>query len=158
MSYMYVPLINRPTRVSPYSATLIDNIFTNAIDLVESNNCNNGILFNDLKDHFPVFHIQLRPLKTISSHEIYTKRIINTDTFKNLKQDLASQNWDEVMSSDDINEGYNKFLDIILNSYQQNIPTKILKIKNNKKPWITNGLLVSIRKKKIICAIFEKSL
>ena len=61
------------------------------------------------------------------------------------------------MSSDDINEGYNKFLDIILNSYQQNIPTKIFKIKNNKKPWITNGLLVSIRKK-IICAIFEKSL
>ena len=69
-------------------------------------------------------------------------------SYINLKQDLASQNWDEVMSSDDINEGYNKFLDIILNSYQQNIPTKILKIKNNKKPWITNGLLVSIRKKK----------
>ena len=83
MSYMYVPLINRPTRVSPYSATLIDNTFTNAIDLVESNNCNNGILFNDLTDHFPVFHIQLRPLKSIISHEIYTKRIINTDTLKN---------------------------------------------------------------------------
>ena len=43
MSYMYVPLINSPTRVSPYSATLIDNIFTNAIDLVESNNYSNGI-------------------------------------------------------------------------------------------------------------------
>ena len=28
----YIPLINRPTRISETNATLIDNIFTNSLD------------------------------------------------------------------------------------------------------------------------------
>ena len=30
-SHSFIPLIDRPTRINPYSATLIDNIYTNTI-------------------------------------------------------------------------------------------------------------------------------
>ena len=50
-SYMFIPLINRPTRLTSHSATLIDNIFTN----YPSQNTANGIILNDMSDHLPIF-------------------------------------------------------------------------------------------------------
>ena len=51
-SFNYIPLITKPTRVGPSSATLIDNIFTNNIT---SDKLVPGILYTDISDHFPVF-------------------------------------------------------------------------------------------------------
>ena len=53
----FYPVINKPTRITASTATIIDNIFINDIDI----NCINGILINDLSDHLPVF--QVLPLK-----------------------------------------------------------------------------------------------
>ncbi len=50
-----VPNISKPTRVTRSSASLIDNIFTN--DLFDTDKILNGILYTDISDHFPVFHI-----------------------------------------------------------------------------------------------------
>ena len=45
------PLICKPSRITEYSATLIDNIFTNDL-----NNCFlNCLLINDINDHLPIF-------------------------------------------------------------------------------------------------------
>ena len=50
-SHFLYPLISRPNRLTWYSATLIDNIFTNNI----SASCDNGLIINDLSDHLPIF-------------------------------------------------------------------------------------------------------
>ena len=50
-SHAFLPLISNPTRLTSYSATLIDNIFTN--NLVPS--VFSGIILNDLSDHLPAF-------------------------------------------------------------------------------------------------------
>ena len=50
-SHMLIPLITKPTRVTSHSATLIDNIFTNCFQ----QNTLNGLIPNDISDHFPVF-------------------------------------------------------------------------------------------------------
>ena len=54
-SHAFLPLINRPTRITQNSATIINNIFTNNIG--ESECGHNGILVTDISDHFPIFHI-----------------------------------------------------------------------------------------------------
>ncbi len=48
---MFIPLINRPKRLTSHSAILIDNIFTS----FSSQTTDNGIILNDLSDHLPVF-------------------------------------------------------------------------------------------------------
>ena len=53
-SHFLYPLISRPTRLTSYSATLIDNIFTNNISAVSAL-CDNGLIINDLSDHLPIF-------------------------------------------------------------------------------------------------------
>ena len=50
-SHFLCPLISRPTRLTSYSATLIDNIFTNNI----SASGDNRLIINDLSDHLPIF-------------------------------------------------------------------------------------------------------
>ncbi len=47
------PLIAKPERITKDIVTLIDNIFTNAID----KRTINWIIINDITDHFPVFSL-----------------------------------------------------------------------------------------------------
>ena len=51
-SYSFNPLHSVPTRVTPSSTSLIDNIFTN-----DSQEFLSGVLIFDISDHFPVFTI-----------------------------------------------------------------------------------------------------
>ena len=55
ISKNFLPIINRPTgpctRVTPHSCTLIDNIFCNRVDEVESS----GVITTNISDHYPVF-------------------------------------------------------------------------------------------------------
>ena len=50
-SFALIPLISNPMCLTSYSATLIDNIFTNNL----SQNVLNGVVLNDLSDRLPVF-------------------------------------------------------------------------------------------------------
>ena len=47
------PLIERPSRITNHSSTLIDNIFTNAKEYTNVS----GLLVNDITDHLPIFCI-----------------------------------------------------------------------------------------------------
>ena len=49
------PLIDKPTRITAYSATLIDNISTNEID----NTISSGLLINDISDDLLIFAISI---------------------------------------------------------------------------------------------------
>ena len=50
LSNSFLPLIDKPTRITGKSATLIDNMYTN----FSTNNCRSGILCTDFSDHFPI--------------------------------------------------------------------------------------------------------
>ena len=54
-SYNVYPLITKPTRVTSSSATLIDHILSNNIDI--SSGHMQGILCTSMSDHFAIFHI-----------------------------------------------------------------------------------------------------
>ena len=51
--HMFCPTISKPTRITNYSATLIDNIITN----IHEYPIKSGILYNHIADHFPIFNI-----------------------------------------------------------------------------------------------------
>ena len=53
LSNSFLPLIDKPTRITGKSATLIDNFYTN----FSINNCHSVILCTDFSDHFPIFCI-----------------------------------------------------------------------------------------------------
>ena len=54
-SNSFIPLKNKPTRVTHKTATLIDNILTNVYK--NENKYLTGILITDISDHYIIFHI-----------------------------------------------------------------------------------------------------
>jgi exonuclease III len=50
-SHHFFPLITRPTRITPHSRTLIDNIFTNSL---RDSPRTAGAFITDITDHFPI--------------------------------------------------------------------------------------------------------
>ena len=50
----FIPLINRPTRVSAHTSPLTDNVFCNHYD--QSTNSEQGLILIAIPDHYPLYH------------------------------------------------------------------------------------------------------
>ena len=55
-TYALSPCISKPTRITPTSSTLIDNIFTNTIN----KDSLSGVFYYDISDHLPIFLISMQ--------------------------------------------------------------------------------------------------
>lgn len=144
------PLITRPSRITNHSATLIDNIFTNVLDI----DITSGLMINDISDHLPIFAIC--DWMHTSIHKPVTKifkRIRSENRLKDLEQELMKQNWNNVFTERDTNRAYEAFLDTLHSLYDKHCPVvKTLSKKNKnkeKRPWITKSLANACKKKKI---------
>ena len=78
--YSLVPTIIKPSRITADSATLINNIYINNLDIAE--NIIPGILYTDISDHLPVFIIQYSTNKiTRKKHYKWEYSLVNEDHF-----------------------------------------------------------------------------
>ena len=75
------PLINKPTRIANHSATLIDNIFSNAFRISH----NSGILLNDISDHLPIFAIREENLVICKDVPMVSYIKVRNKSKKNMK-------------------------------------------------------------------------
>ena len=115
------PLINRPTRLSNQHASIIDNIFTNAIN----KNINCGIIMDDISDHFPIFCIsELDVKKQLNNNNELFYRENTNDNIKKLNNFLTLQNWQTVYNANNVNESYNNFIEIFLHLYNISCPIR----------------------------------
>jgi len=141
----FIPLVLKPTRMTRTSATLIDHIYSN----FPNNNSKTGIIITDVSDHFGIYHITGNKSIQLPNKKV-GKRIFsdyNLNTFNHL---LDQCDFDTVMSNDNPDSAYNQFIDIYNIAFNKAFPMKIFK--PNKKyikrePWVTKGLLTSIRTK-----------
>ena len=154
-SHMFFPLITKPTRLTSHSATLLDNIFTNN----PTRKILNGILLNDISDHLPVFaYIYDGPL-LYNRFKKTIKRNFSESNLSKFQSFLAQTNWSNNLSKQDPNEAYNTFFAEYTKFYELCFPIITIKGNQRKKinnPWITKGLLKSIRKKNRLYKMFLK--
>ena len=80
-SNSFIPLINKPTRVTHKTATLIDNIFTNIYK--NENKYLTGILTTDISDHYIIFHIAPLQFREQKEHHQLI-RLINSSNLENI--------------------------------------------------------------------------
>ena len=146
------PVITKPSRITTDTATLIDNIYTNALE----KQITSGLLINDITDHLPVFAMFPHYLRNKSkpiNHSYVTTRRRTPDAINALKADLQMQTWSEVYTTIDPNESYNAFLSIIMHLYDKHCPLKKTLHTNKQKqekPWITRGLNNACKKKNLL--------
>ncbi|XP_065650433.1 MATH and LRR domain-containing protein PFE0570w-like [Hydra vulgaris] len=151
----FIPTINKPTRITKNSATLIDQIIINNFKNIK---VKTGIFVTDISDHFPVFIISQKSINKISEKKEIKKRIINntsTMTFMNL---LSTTNWETILKTKNAQEAYNIFHCIFQDHYNEAFPiiSKLIKTKSHQNPWITAGIIKSSQKKKRLYEKFIK--
>jgi len=149
-SHYFVPCIDRPTRITPNTATLIDNIFTNDITAAITS----GVIATDLSDHFPIFITRQnsRPNLNVPHKKVASRkyRQLFPNNINSLTNALSIVDWDFVKSNTDPDQAYDKFIDKITHLLNIHCPLKnVTTSKRNspKKPWVTKGLIKSMKTK-----------
>lgn len=145
-SHLGVPLINRPTRLTSSSATLIDHIYTNAIQLLENKSLS-GVLCVNISDHLPIFHLCNSQSNVTVKIQAKPRRVINTKTLNKLKTSLEKQDWSTVMQIENTHKAYNAFTNVFMKCYNECIPITEKCHNVRHKAWVTSALLNSIKRK-----------
>ena len=143
-SHNLLPVITKPTRITSHTATLIDHIYTNTANRLIS-----GVIPVDISDHLPIFCTVETSVKQQNGHfyfRDYSK--FNTESYI---QDICTVDWDVIFGqSNNLHEATDRTIGTIKSIVKKHAPLKQVsrnKQKQLQKPWITKGILKSIKTK-----------
>ena len=144
-SNSFFPLINKPTRITDTSATVLDHIWTN----IYNTPINTAILVDPISDHLPV--IQCTKLDHPINQDI--KSSVRTYSEKNLKRFqelLTSLDSKPIMESNTVDMAYNNFFSQYSTFFNNSFPSSpISKSKSCHKKWYNNKLFELNRNKQL---------
>ena len=137
-SNAFLTLITKPTRITPTSATLIDNIYSN--DIPDENTQMQGIIYTDISDHLPIFLLTKLNNNTKDDTIIKT-RLYNDQTIATFRCSVDKIVWDDVYECQDPEESYKMFLNKITQAYDKAFPlVKKKPEERNINPGLPKGL------------------
>jgi len=152
-----IPIINRPTRITNSSSSLIDNILTTDFF---NKSLKKGIIKTDVSDDFPIFFSISIDSKRVNNEKIeIKKRIYNNKNLISFKEQLSLIDWNHINFDSDINIIYSTFLKTFYEVYDVNFLLRkiILKTKDILSPWISKGLKKSSKMKQKLYVKYLKS-
>jgi len=139
----YTSLINKPTRVTENSETCIDHIHMKSKNSLQLNKYP-VILQTSITDHYATL-VGIELKSDISGQR--QKEITKVD-FEKLQELLSTQTWETIIEIKNSQEAYREFINKINECIRLATTTIKPNSKNSKlKPWITDGIVKSIRKR-----------
>jgi hypothetical protein len=143
----FLPNITLPTRVSDTTASLIDNFYCK----LNNKTTSSGILTHKISDHQPYFVTLLHKAQAHSKYKTVKVRTINQAAITAVGEDIRTAVRD-LNSSDNASpcENYSVVLATLQNSINEHLPIRTVKFnrhKHKKSPWITSGIIKSIRER-----------
>ena len=147
-SFSFIPTITLPTRLSRRSASLIDHIFfCNSKDDI----INGGIIVSNLSDHFMCFIcLDKRPTPvTMPKHvNFQVSDIQSINKFKSAMNNIDFLSMINTDLNTNPNVTYNVIHNCISQCLEKYLPHKSVKFnkyKHKLNPWISNGILKSLK-------------
>ena len=146
---LLIPYIISPTRVTHRSQTLIDNIFLNIIE--------KGIISGNITTTISDNYMQFVLFKNKTKSQANKKKAKFARNHKSLNKDLLEYDlrntkWDEILkvNTGNVDFSFESFLKTFIEILDKHAPYKKLSLQEVKlsyKPWITTGILNSIKNK-----------
>ena len=157
-SYLLIPAITLPTRVTNSSSTLIDNI------LISQRNfeIKSGNIICGISDHFAQFLVIEKYVSSSNNFaDVYRRNWSKFDQ-KDFIKDFENINWEHVLAinSGNVNLSFEKFYSTVDKLIDKHLPlTKLSKNKKRHqlKPWISTGLRKSIRKRDKFLSLYIRA-
>lgn len=156
LSHAFLPVINKPTRITEYSQTLIDNIFTNA-KLID---CSSLIICTDISDHFSICFRNCLKQANYHHDKVIYKRSFSDKAVDQFLVRLNDIDWNTPTFRENNNPNalYDLFISAISNVFEECFPVVKVNLTRKhtaRKPWITKGLVKSCIKKEKLYKSFK---
>jgi len=128
-------IINKPTRISQFSSTLIDVIFTSSPGHFESS----GTLLFTGSDHLMVYG-ELT-LRVFNSPHLVTLRSFGHCVEDDLLSDLRESHWSVMGMYNDIDDKWGYWKSLYLKIVNKHAPVLTFRKKRDPHPWVTSEIL-----------------
>jgi hypothetical protein len=132
------PLVNTPTRITMYSKTLLDNVFTDQGE----ENTNTTVFDTGLSDHLAIVSTFKVHRKTILPKPVNYRRFFVDDNVNYFRLLLSQQHWDGVKVSNSLNDNFNYFYSRYMHCFDIAFPIEPERSKSNgRKNWLTPEII-----------------
>ena len=146
-------LINKPTRSTLNTDTIIDLIFVKADHIMLS-----GTLHCGISDHNIIFLVKKKIAPKSESTCFEGRSYRNLDTcIAKLQEDLTNLNWSPFYDCVDPSVCWDIMLKNITTVADRQCPLKKIKIKKIKLPWVNHGILETINDRGNALKPFERT-
>ena len=155
LEHGFHPSITEPTRITNANKpSLVDNIFANTLDNPVSGNILEQISYDHLPNFVILDHTKNTKAKDILKRD---KRNFNVAKFE---EDLMRDDFLlKIINSPDTNTAYDTYLEKYCTLLDKHAPLKKpskKQIKRQNKPWITQGIIKSVGKKRSLFVKLKK--
>ena len=138
-------LVTKPTRITQYSSTLIDHVYTTNPENISE--C--YVPSYSISDHFPVCFSRKTNCKISKNEHITTtyrsfKNFNETHFFQDLATDLGS--FSDILVDSDINEACFAWIKTIQHQLDHHAPVKSRRVKHKRLPEWSNQEILTTRK------------
>ena len=152
-SYLFMSVINKPTRVIRTSATIIDHIWTNNVD----NYLTSGVIYSSISDHFPIFGSFSVANNNSSNTITFSSRKITDEAMQAFKEELRIIDWNDTINYN-ADKMYDKFISQFSELYNKYFPLSVVKIKEKHigKPYITAEIKELIKQRNKLQKLYAR--
>ena len=148
LSHCFIPKVLHPTRHTPRSSTLIDNIFMNS----EIFSTYSGNINASLSDHLPQFLFLEDIFGTTNNKDNKKKVFIYYSNYDKAKfvNKVKNLDWNKILilsTEHDVDSGFEMLFSDINSLIEGEFPKKSISKNKNllKKPWMSKALLKSVK-------------
>ena len=138
----YFPVINKPTRITDTSATVLDHIWTN----LHHQHIKSGVILNSLSDHLPVY--MCFNLNKQNLYRPQQKRSFTPQNITKFNEILENIDIIAILNETNTNLAFKLLMDSYKSTFNYYFPFIKQNIENrNKQPWFDNDLYLLMLKK-----------
>ena len=152
-------IINKPTRITPTSKTLLDHIYTN--NTLSNYTLSGGIFLCDFSDHCGAFVlIPVNKPKLMNDNEIYIRDLSHFQLESFLVYLSSQMNSLNISDSENINDLCDIFIDKFAKTVNNHAPLRKATRKESRlksKPWLFPGLLKCVKRKNGMFKLLHKN-
>ena len=149
--HKYIPYINKQTRITHKSATLIDNIYVQSKSIKPNVSL---VIVDGMSDHYLcLLAYTLKPDKGAKEWITIEKRKLNAMSLLKVQHDLLFHDW-TCINILDTEHAYQYFMERITKSLDNFAPKKLVRICRDEKfhePWLTVELMKYNAKCRKLC-------
>ena len=145
----YFPVINKPTRITDTSATVLDHIWTN----LHQEQIKSRVILNPLSDHLPLY--MCFNLNKQNLYRPQQKRFFTSQNITKFNEMLENIDINAILNETNTNLAFKLLMDSYKSTFNYCFPFIKQNIENkNKQPWFDNDLYLLMLKKTSVLKSF----